>query len=156
MNIIHIYIYMYIYTHTMNVTQPSRKEWSHAICNMDGAREYYAKQNKLEKTNTIWFHSYAEFKKLNEQRDKKETHRDTWVAQRLSVCLRLRAWPWGPGSSPTSDSWGGPASPSACVSASLCVCLSWINKSFLKKRERRKGRNTLNCREQTDGYQRVK
>ena len=23
--------------------------------------------------------------------------RDTWVAQRLSVCLRPRAWSWGPG-----------------------------------------------------------
>ena len=24
-------------------------------------------------------------------------HRDAWVAQRLSICLWLRAWSWGPG-----------------------------------------------------------
>jgi len=42
-----------------------KKEWNLAICNnMDEAREYNAKRNKSEK-DTIWFHSYMEFKKQN-------------------------------------------------------------------------------------------
>ena len=49
---------------------------------------------------------------------------DAWVAQWLSVCLGLRAWsryldwvpPWTP--------CGRPASPSACVSASLSLYVS--------------------------------
>ena len=48
---------------------------------------------------------------------------DPWVAQRLSICLRLRPWPQGPG---IEFRIGLPAgslllSPSACVSASLSV-----------------------------------
>ena len=43
-----------------------KKEWNLAICNnMDGAREYNAKLNSQGKTNTIWAHSYVEFKKQN-------------------------------------------------------------------------------------------
>ena len=48
------------------------KKWNRTVCNdVDGAREYYAKQNK-RKANTIWFHSYIEFKKQNKQRVIKE------------------------------------------------------------------------------------
>ena len=36
----------------------------------------------------------------------------------------LESWGWVPHQAPCME----PASPSACVSASLCVCLSWINK----------------------------
>ena len=50
--------------------------------------------------------------------------RDAWVAQRLGICLWLRAWSWGPGSSPHWAPCRKPAFPSACVSASLCMCLS--------------------------------
>ena len=48
---IYIYIYIYIYTHTYNgILLGDQKEWNLAICNnMDGAREYNAKQNKSEK-----------------------------------------------------------------------------------------------------------
>ena len=46
---------------------------------------------------------------------------DAWVAQRLSVCLRLGSGhdPMVPGSSPTSGSLSG-----ACFSLCLCLCLS--------------------------------
>ena len=48
-----------------------KKEWKLVIRNdMNGAREYYAKRNKIEKKNTIWFHSYVECKKQNKR---------TWV-----------------------------------------------------------------------------
>ena len=49
--------------------------------------------------------------------------RDAWVAQRLSVCLQFRAWSRVWGSNPTSGSPVGACSPSAYVSASLCVSL---------------------------------
>ena len=38
--------------------------------------------------------------------------RDTWVVQRLSICLRLRSWSWSPGIKSCKE----PTSPSACVS----------------------------------------
>ena len=45
--------------------------------------------------------------------------RDAWVAQRLSICLWLRAWSWGPG----IESWiRFPVG--ACSSLCLCLCLS--------------------------------
>ena len=61
-----------------------------------------------------------------------------WVAQRLGVCLWLRAWSRDPGLSPTSGSLHGTCfCLCLCLSLSLCVCVcfSWINKSFFKKRE---------------------
>ena len=54
---------VYIYN---GILLSHQKEWNLAICNnMDGARVYYAKQNKSfrEKTNTTWFHTFVEFKK---------------------------------------------------------------------------------------------
>ena len=46
-----------------------KKEYNIAILNnMDGPREYFAKWNKLEKGNTMWFHLYVNLKnKTNEQ-----------------------------------------------------------------------------------------
>ena len=51
----------------------------------------------------------------------KLTHWDAWVAQRLSICLLLRAWSWVQGSSPILGSpWR--ACFSLCLSLpSLCV-----------------------------------
>ena len=61
------------------------------------------------------------------------TEGDNWVAQRLSVCLWLRTWTRGPCDPfPHRASCMVPASPSACVSESLC--LSWINKILKKKK----------------------
>ena len=45
--------------------------------------------------------------------------RDAWVTQRLSICLQLRPWSWGLGSSPKSGSL-----PGAYFSLCLCLCLS--------------------------------
>ena len=45
---------------------------------------------------------------------------DTWVAQRLSVCLQLRSWPRVLGSSPTSGF-------SLCLDLCLSVCFKLIN-----------------------------
>ena len=54
---------VYIYD---GISLSHQKEWNLAICkDVDGARMYYAKQNKSEKTNTIWFQSYLEFMKQN-------------------------------------------------------------------------------------------
>ena len=48
--------------------------------------------------------------------------RDPWVAQRFGACLWPGADPGDPGSNPTSGSrCMEPASPSACVSASLSL-----------------------------------
>ena len=58
---------------------------------------------------------------------------NAWVAQQLSNCLWLRAWSWILGSSLQWASLHGACFSPACVSASLSLCLSWINKS-LKKR----------------------
>ena len=58
-----------------------------------------------------------------------KTTRDLWVAQQLGGCLRLRSWSWDLGLSPASGSCKEPASPSACVSASLSHCVPIINKS---------------------------
>ena len=46
-------------------------------------------------------------------------NRDAWVAQRLSACLWLRAYPRFPSLSPKSGSLHG-----ACFSPCLCLCLS--------------------------------
>ena len=54
----------------------------------------------------------------------------TWVAQWLSTCSWLRSWFQGTRSTRIGSHIGLPAGsllPSACVSASLSVCLSWIN-----------------------------
>ena len=49
---------------------------------------------------------------------------DPWVAQRFGACLGPGRDPGDPGSNPTSGSWCmEPASPSACVSASLFLSL---------------------------------
>ena len=57
---------------------------------------------------------------------------DPWVAQRFGACLCVILV--DPGSSPMSGSWCmEPASPSACVSASLSLSVTIINK--LKKRK---------------------
>ena len=49
---------------------------------------------------------------------------DPWVAQRFGACLWPGRDPGDPGSNPMSGSrCMQPASPSACVSASLCVCM---------------------------------
>ena len=53
---------------------------------------------------------------------------DTWVAQQLSICLQLRTWSCSPR---IKSHIGLPASPSASVSASLFLCLSWVNKENL-------------------------
>lgn len=67
-------------------------------------------------------------------------NRATWVAQWLSVCLWLRLW------SQLLGSWDlvlhqapyrEPASPSA--SASVCVCVSGINKYLKKKQQQKDG-----------------
>ena len=49
--------------------------------------------------------------------------RDTWMARWLNSSLWPEAWSRGPG---IESHVGLPASPAACVSASLC--LSWINE----------------------------
>ena len=53
---------------------------------------------------------------------------DTWVAQRLSICLQPRAWSWSPG----IESHVGLPAWSLLFPLPLSVCLSWINKIFLK------------------------
>ena len=56
---------------------------------------------------------------------------DDWEAQRLGICLWLRVWSRGPGSSPTSVSLQG-----VCFSLCLCLCYSLSNKplkNILKK-----------------------
>ena len=63
----------------------------------------------------------------------KMTMRDAWVAQPLSAFSSER----DPGSGDRVPHWAPcrePASPSAYVSASLSVCLSWINKNLLKNK----------------------
>ena len=58
------------------------------------------------------------------------------MAQWLSICLWLRAWSWVLGFwdwVPYQVPCREPASPSVYVSASLC--LSWINKTFKKKKK---------------------
>ena len=50
-----------------------------------------------------------------------------WVAQRFSAAFSPGCDPGDPGSSSTSGSLQQPASPSACVSASLSLCVS-MNK----------------------------
>ena len=59
---------------------------------------------------------------------------DAWVAQRFSACLRaqgdiLKSWDRVQHQAPCMQ----PVFSSAYVSASLCVCLSWINKILKKK-----------------------
>ena len=50
-------VHIYTYTYTMEYYSTMKKEWNFDICsNMDGLGEYYAKWNKLDKTNTIWSH----------------------------------------------------------------------------------------------------
>ena len=40
-----------------------KEEWYNAICsNMGGPRDYHTKSVRQRKTNTIWYHLYAEFK----------------------------------------------------------------------------------------------
>ena len=65
-----------------------------------------------------------------ETEDKRPWGRDSWVAQRLRICLRLRSWPWGPG---IESRFGLPAwslllplpvSVPLSLSLSLCVCVS--------------------------------
>ena len=57
---------------------------------------------------------------------------DPWVSQLFGTCLWPMHNPGHPGSNRTSDSWCmEPASPSACVSASLSVTI--INKNKIKR-----------------------
>ena len=76
------------------------------------------------------------------RRVKKPQHlRTPWVAQRLRICLRLRAWFWSPGrvsAVPRSSHTGLPAwSLLLPLPPSLCLCVSdeWINKILKKKKE---------------------
>ena len=50
------------------------------------------------------------------------------MAQRLSVCLQLRAWSWDPG----MESHIGLPLRSLLLSLPVALCLSWINKIFKK------------------------
>ena len=61
---------------------------------------------------------------------------DARVAQRLSVCLRLRAWSWSPmiESCIGFSAWSLLLLPLP-VSLPFSLCLSWINKVFKKKEE---------------------
>ena len=58
----------------------------------------------------------------------KTTSRGLWVAQRLSICLWLGCDPESWDQFPHRASCVKPVSPSAYVSVSLSLCLSWINK----------------------------
>ena len=49
---------------------------------------------------------------------------DPWVAQRFSACLQPGVWSWSPGIKSHVGSLHGACFPSACVSASLALCLS--------------------------------
>lgn len=64
-----------IYTQTTEQNSDIKKEWNFSISNMDGCKEYYAKQGKsvIEKKNTIWFQLYvASEKQINTQTKKAE------------------------------------------------------------------------------------
>ena len=64
----------------------------------------------------------------NTQRTK-NVQGDPWAAQRSGACLWPRARSWRPESNPTLGSrCMEPASPSACVSASLSLSVTIINK----------------------------
>ena len=54
--------------------------------------------------------------------------RNPWVAQRFGACLWPRVRSWNPGIESRIRLPGEPASPSACVSASLSLCVSIMNK----------------------------
>ena len=54
--------------------------------------------------------------------------RDPWVAQWLSICLRLRAWSRSPGIHSHIGSLLGACFSCLCPSLCLSLCLSWINK----------------------------
>ena len=60
-------------------------------------------------------------------------YRDTWVAQRLSICLQLRAWSWSPG---IKSHVRLPAR-SLLLPLPVCLplCLSWTNKILKKKKK---------------------
>lgn len=66
-----IYKDMYVYD---GILFSHKKEWNLAIYNkIDRARECNAEQKESirERQNTVWFHTYVEFKKQNKQSQKK-------------------------------------------------------------------------------------
>lgn len=94
----HLYVYFSIIYNTQDreATQVSIKRWTHTevayayiihmhtwwnishiegwdliICNMDGLRGYYAKCNKSEKINTVWFHLHVQSKTQKRWRKQK-------------------------------------------------------------------------------------
>ena len=60
-------VYMYTYTCTYIWCNNShKKEWNLDICdNMYDPGGHYAKWNKTEKANTVWYHLYVESNKEN-------------------------------------------------------------------------------------------
>ena len=60
--------------------------------------------------------------------DKREICTGTWVAQWLSICLRLWVWPRGPGIQSCMRFPAGSLVLPLPVSLPLSLCLSWINK----------------------------
>ena len=55
-----------------NLVITKKKKWIPAICdNMHGPWRYYAQWNRWRKTNSTWFHSYVESKKI-EQTDQRK------------------------------------------------------------------------------------
>ena len=59
----------------------------------------------------------------------------SWSCGPKSICLWLRSWSQGPGiESHIRVPHRKPVSPSACVSPSLFLCLSWINKILKEKK----------------------
>ena len=63
--------------------------------------------------------------------------RDAWVAQRLSICLRLRAWSWSPGIKSRNGLPAWILFLPLPMSLPLSLCPSWINK-YIKKTLNRK------------------
>ena len=53
---------------------------------------------------------------------------DPWVAKRFGTCLQPSRDPGDPGSSPASGSLHGACFSPACVSASVSLCVSLMNK----------------------------
>ena len=63
--------------HILEYCSAIKKEWNHDICsNKDGLRDYHTKWS-MTKTNTIWYHLYAESKKNDIKNLFTETDSDT-------------------------------------------------------------------------------
>ena len=74
--------------------------------------------NLPKEVKDLYSEKYRTLMKEIEEDIKKWKNRGTWVAQLLSICLRLRSWSQGPGIEPCI---GPPAPQGACFSLSLCL-----------------------------------